>query len=175
MNSPAAERQIAGFVAKYTPEIILAIQASRQRMHALFPRGFELVYDNYNALVFGFSPSERSSGAFISLAAYPRWVTLFFLHGASLNDPEKLLRGTGGQVRSIRLAAPEDIDGPPVKALIKQAMEPVAAALAGAPVLSAVIKSISAKQRPRRPTVAKLNRPQPPAPGRLAHENEAHL
>lgn len=155
MKSPAAERQIAGFVAKYTPEIVLAIQASRQRMHALFPRGFELVYDNYNALVFGFSPSERSSDAFISLAAYPRWVTLFFLNGASLNDPQKLLQGTGSQVRGIRLAVPEDIDSPPVKALITQAMEPVAPALAGAPVLSTIVKSISAKQRPRRPILVK--------------------
>ena len=117
----------------------------------MFPRGFELVYDNYNALVFGISPTERTSDAFISVAGYPRWVTLFFLHGADLRDAHRLLEGQGKQVRSVRLTEPKDINTPEVEALIAQAVLPYESAFLAAPSLSTIIKSVSAKQRPRRP------------------------
>ncbi|HEX4961674.1 MAG TPA: DUF1801 domain-containing protein [Thermoanaerobaculia bacterium] len=147
----STERQIAAFLAKYTPEIAASLQACRTKLHALFPRGYELVYDNYNALVFGFAPSERTSEAVLSIAGYPRWLTLFFLKGTTLDDPEALLQGGGAQVRGIQLGSPEDIDKPAVRALIDQARKPIEAELAAAPPLSSIVKSVSAKQRPRRP------------------------
>ncbi len=146
--------RIAGFLAKYTPEIAARLGESRRRLRALFPRGFELVYDNYNALVFGFSPTERTPDAFISVTGYPKWVTLFFLHGASLADPLGLLEGAGKQVRGLRLASAADFDRPEVAALIEQAMAPQRAALAAAPALSTQVKLVAAKQRPRRPAGA---------------------
>src|ERR1700750_124309 len=70
----SAERQVAAFLAKYAPSIVDEMQAARQHLALLFPRGFELVYDNYNTLAFGYSPTDRASGAVVSVAAYPRWV-----------------------------------------------------------------------------------------------------
>src|SRR3954471_13377690 len=101
MNTRSVEVRINSFLAKFTPAIRAEFQAARAQMRALFPRGYELVYDNYNALVFGFSPTERSPDAFVSVTGYPRWVTLFFLRGADLTDPHGLLEGSGAQVRSI--------------------------------------------------------------------------
>ena len=79
MTAIPVESQIAIFLRKYTPTVEAQLREARNRLRAMFPRGFELVYDNYNALVFGISPTERTSDAFISVAGYPRWVTLFFL------------------------------------------------------------------------------------------------
>lgn len=89
----------ATFIAGYEPKLATELRAARKKMRAHFPRGFELVYDNYNALVFAFGPSLKSSDLVLSLAAYPRWVSLFFARGKSLPDPEKLLRGNGSQIR----------------------------------------------------------------------------
>jgi len=114
------------------------------------PRGFEMVYDNYNGLVFGFSPTERPSDALLSIVGYPRWVGLAFLQGASLADPDGLLQGTGRQVRGRRLSAPKDLDEPKLRALIARALAPEAEAFAAAPPLRTILKSVSAKQRPRR-------------------------
>jgi Domain of unknown function (DU1801) len=150
MQDPATEIRISDFIDKYTPEISAAIVACRARVRPAFPRGYELIYDNYNALVFGYAASERTSDAVLSIAAYPRWVTLFFLNGASLKDPCKLLEGTGSQVRSVRLKTPEQLDAPSVHDLIAQASKPLITALAAAPPLTTVIKLVSAKQRPRR-------------------------
>jgi hypothetical protein len=151
METPTVETQIAGFIASYTPEMASAIHACRSRMRSHFPRGFELVFENYNALVFGFAPSPRTADALISIAAYPRWVTLFFLNGTTLHDPTALLEGSGRQVRRITLNTPDDLDSAPVRALVAQAIKTVEPALAAAPALTTIVKSISAKQRPRRP------------------------
>ena len=151
MADAATERRIAGFVDKYTPAIAAQLRDARQRLRAHFPRGVEMVFDNYNALVFGIGPSDRTRESFISIAGYPKWVTLFFLDGAGLHDPEGLLEGEGKQVRGIRLKTPADLDAPAVAALIAQAIASRADALAGAAPLSTVIKAEVEKQRPRRP------------------------
>ena len=151
MSVIAIESQISIFLRKYTPAIEAQLRDARTRLRAMFPRGFELVYDNYNALVFGISPTERTSDAFISVAGYPKWVTLFFLHGADLRDTDGLLEGQGKQVRSIRLTEPKDINTPKVEALIAQAVLPYQSAFLAAPSLSTIVKSVSARQRPRRP------------------------
>ena len=138
-------------LARYTPAIEAELREARIRLCSFFPRGYELVFDNYNALVFGISPTERTPDAFVSLAGYPKWVTLFFLRGVDLHDPAGLLRGDGKQVRSIRLASATDIDTPEVAALMAQAIAPHASALLAAPALTTVVKSVSPRQRSRRP------------------------
>ena len=154
MNSAATERRVEAFVARYTPAIASQLRDARQRLRAHFPRGVEMVFDNYNALVFGIGPTDRTRESFISIAGYPKWVTLFFLDGAGLDDPAGLLEGDGKQVRGIRLRTPADMDTPAVHALIEQAIAPHRAALDAAPPLSTVIKAEVAKQRPRRPAAA---------------------
>src|SRR2546421_183569 len=67
------DAQISDFLRKYSPEIQTQLSAARSHLRALFPRGFELIFDNYNALVFGFSPTERTTDSFVSVAGYPRW------------------------------------------------------------------------------------------------------
>ena len=149
------ERRIEAFVARYTPAIAAQLRDARQRLRARFPRGVEMVFDNYNALVFGIGPTDQSRDSFISIAGYPKWVTLFFLDGAGLHDPDGLLAGDGKQVRGIRLKTPADLDSPAVAALIGQAVAPHRDALAAAPPLATVIKMEVAKQRPRRPATAR--------------------
>jgi hypothetical protein len=68
-----------------------------------------LVYDNYNALAIGFGPTERASDVIFSIALFPRWVTLFFLHGVTLPDPYKVLRGSGKVVRHVVLQTAADL------------------------------------------------------------------
>lgn len=145
---------IAQFLARYSPEIAAQLQSAREHLASHFARGYELVYDNYNALGFGFSTSDKASGVVISVVGYPGWVTLFFLKGVLLHDPEKRLQGAGSQVRSIRLQPSSVLMDPAVQALIAQAIASVGNDLAKSPLLTTVIKSASAKQRPRRPPLA---------------------
>lgn len=152
--SPARDptaRQVADCIARYTPEMAEAIAACRRRLCACVPRGYELVYDNYNALAIGYAWADKASASLVSIAAYPRWVTLFFLYGKGLPDPEGLPEGEGVRVRSIRLASPDDLDRPAIRTLLDLALAPHAADFAAAPPLKTVVKAVAAKQRERRP------------------------
>jgi hypothetical protein len=144
-------RQVADLIARYTPEMADAITACRRNLCARVPRGYELVYDNYNALAIGYAWADKASASLVSIAGYPRWVTLFFLYGKGLPDPDGLLEGDGVRVRSIRLASPDDLDKPAVQRLLTLALAPHEADFAAAPPLATVIKAIAAKQRERRP------------------------
>lgn len=151
MTNTSPEDQLAAFIAKYTPEIATQAQAVLAKMRARLPGAIELVYDNYNALAIGFGPTERSADAIFSIALYPRWVSLFFFHAAGLPDPQKLLKGSGTQVRHIVLKEPAVLDTPAIKTLMSQALKRAATPLDHTQPGRIVIKSISAKQRPRRP------------------------
>jgi len=143
--------QLTTFMARYHPDIVKLARSALLIMRKRLPGTVEMVYDNYNALVIGFSPNERPSDAIFSIALYPRWVNVFFLQGATeLADPERLLRGSGSRVRSIRLTSSQDLDTPAVRALMAQAI-----ARADPPIdpkgrRKLVIRAVSAKQRPRR-------------------------
>ena len=151
-GSGSPQTQLDDFLAKYTPEMVKAASASLARMRKQVPGAIELVYDNYNALVVGFGPSERASEAVLSLAMMPRWVTLCFLQGGpNLPDPHGILRGSGTTVRNVRLASPADLDTPAIRALIETALDRAKVPIDAAGKRRMVIKSISAKQRPRRP------------------------
>jgi hypothetical protein len=146
-TSPQA--QIDGFLARYTPQVAAQARAALDRLRAKVPGAVEMVYDNYNALVIGFGATERASEAVLSIAVLPRWVDLCFLTGASLPDPHGLLIGSGTVARHIVLDGPADVDRPEVRDLIALAVASSVKPFDGPGRM--VIKSISAKQRPRRP------------------------
>ena len=151
-TKPLESKQITSFLAKYTPQMAATARDARDRMRRRIPGGVEFVYDNYNALVFGFGPTERPSDAVLSLAIFPEWVTLCFLKGAKLADPKKLLKGSGNIVRNVRLSSPAHLEDPDIETLVSAAIAAATPRYAdSAAELHTIVKSISAKQRPRRP------------------------
>ena len=144
------ERQLATFIAKFSPEVARVAKAARTRVRKLLPSAFELVYDNYNALALAYGPSDRTSEVVLSIALYPRWVSLFFARGAKLPDPSGVLRGSGNQMRHVVLERIELLDSGPVRTLIQTAVATHPKPF-GPERGRTIIKAVSAKQRPRRP------------------------
>ena len=150
-DDPAAtESQLDGFIDRFDPEIAERTRACRVALRARMPTANELVYDNYNALAIGYAPRERTSEAVVSLAVTPRGPALYFIHGASLPDPEGVLTGEGRKGRFVRLAGPATLEEPAVAALLDLALDRSEPPLATTGAGRTVIKSISARQRPRR-------------------------
>lgn len=115
------------------------------------PGAFELVYDNYNALAIGFGPDEKAGKALFSIALYPRWISLFFFYASKLRDTNKLLQGKGTRYRHIVLESPDFLDDPRVLDLIEQSLEVAEPGIDPSQPSQLIIKSISARQRARRP------------------------
>lgn len=146
-----AEKQLDTFIDKFTPEVAALTRALLAKAKARIPGAQILVYDNYNALAIGFGPSDKAGQAILSLAVMPRWVTLCFLWGKGLADPHGLLKGEGSRVRHVRLHHPEAFDDPRIEALIAGALEKADHPIDSNGEQRLIIKSISAKQRARRP------------------------
>ena len=155
MPAREPERQLAEFIAKFTPEMGKLIRATRAKMRAYIPQALELVYDNYNFFVIGYGPNEKAGAAIFSLAAQAKGISLCFLQGAKLPDPYKLLRGSGNVVRNIRLESADTLDDPKVRQLMDTALKRAKSPIPVDGRHQLIIKSVSAKQRPRQSSIAK--------------------
>ena len=147
-----AEKQLATFLAKYDAEIADLAGQIREQMRKLYPTALELIYDNYNALAIGFGPTERASEAIFSIALFPRWVSLFFLQAKGLPDPDKVLKGSGSVAKHVVLPTADALYLPAVQALMREATERAKVPFDPQGQHRLIVKSISAKQKPRRPT-----------------------
>ena len=150
-DEPSAEFQLTEFLTQFTPEIAARADEILIRVRSRFSHALELVYDNYNALAIGFGPTERASDAIVSIAVFPRWVSLFFLQAKGLPDPSGILKGQGNVAKHIVLPNASKLDEPVIQELIEEALSRAKVPLDSATTHRIIIKSISAKQRPRRP------------------------
>jgi hypothetical protein len=150
-TSIGAEKQLQSFIDKFEPKNQALIRAVRRALRRWLPTANELVYDNYNFFVVGYCSTERPSDCILSLAAGANGVGLSFPYGgATLPDPHKLLLGSGSRNRFIRLESAQTLGRPEVEALIDAAVAQGKTPLPATGKGRLIIRSISAKQRPRR-------------------------
>ena len=147
-SSPA--RQLASFIAKFDPAVGKLVRSTRSALRKRLPTAVEQVYDNYNFLAIGYSTTERTSDTIVSLAVSAKGVALSFYNGASLPDPHKILLGTGRQNRFLRLTSSATLAQPEVESLLRAAIAQAKSPLPSTGRGYTLIKSVSAKQRPRR-------------------------
>lgn len=150
----SAETQLASYFAKYDPAMARLGKALRAKLRDRLPGLFEIVYvyENQNALVIAYSPTENGYDGLCSLALYPREAKLFFTQGARLSqsDPNKLLQGRGKTVRHVVLNTAADFDRSEIEALMAAALK-LAKLRPGEGMKGAVIiKAEAQKQRARR-------------------------
>jgi hypothetical protein len=149
-----AERQLASYFAKYEPAAAKLGRALRAKLRARLPGLFEIVYvyENQNALVISYSPTERGYEGLCGIALYPRSVQLFFGQGALLSksDPNKLLQGSGKTVRHVVLNSAADFDRAEIEALMAAALKLAKLRLDASAKGSVIIKAEAQKQRARR-------------------------
>ena len=149
-SAAGAEEQLESFIEKFDPANQKLIRSLRKALRKRLPTANELVYDNYNFFVIGYSPTERPSDTVVSLAAAANGPGLAFYHGATLPDPHRLLLGSGKQNRFIRLESLETLARPAVENLIAAAIAQAKTPFPTSGKGRLIIRSVSKKQKPRR-------------------------
>ena len=81
----------------------------------------ENIYDAYSAVAIGYGPTDRLGDGVLHIAVYASGVNLGFNHGATLDDPVGILKGTGKRIRHISIRTPADLERPEVRAYIRRA------------------------------------------------------
>ena len=146
-----AETQLQSYFAKYEPAIVKLGKALRAKLRAWLPGLFEVVYvyENQDALVISYSPTENGYDGLCSIALYPSGVKLFFAQGAQLSksDPNKLLQGSGKTVRHVVLKSIADFDRPEIEALMAAALKLAKVRPDAGARGSVIIKAEAQKQR----------------------------
>jgi Domain of unknown function (DU1801) len=143
----SAEAQLRGLITRYAPAHERLIGTMRRWLRKRLPVAHEVVYEYSGFFVISFSPNEHGYEGVLAIRAGANGVDLYFNRGKELPDPEKLLRGSGKQVRSIHMEGASTLARPAVARLIDEAIarNPVPFARTGrGPV---VIRATTAKKR----------------------------
>src|SRR4051812_45705290 len=147
----SAEAQLRTLIAKFAPAHLRLIGAMRRRLRKRLPTAHEVVYEYRDWFVISYSPNEHGYEGVLAIRASANGVKLYFNRGKELPDPEKLLRGSGKQTRSIAMENAATLARPAVAQLIEDAIthNRVPFAITGRGPM--VIRSSASKGSRRRP------------------------
>ena len=135
------------------PAVVRAIALwLREFVWDLYPDCNELIYDNYNALAFGWSPTDRVGHVFCSIAVgrTTHNVHFGFYWGSQISDKKKILLGGGKQYRYILVTAEKEFPKSYMKKLLKEAWTNSLAKVKDPKQIikgQTITKSVSAKKR----------------------------
>lgn len=144
-------RELLDYLSAFAPGISRIFLATRRVVLTAAPEANELIYNAYNTVTVAYSFSGRLKEAFCHVAAYTSHVNLGFNRGAELSDPAGVLVGSGARIRHIRIAAPNDLRAPTLRALLVAAVRQGRVLVPEAPSnpVSTVRPTTGAKRRPK--------------------------
>jgi hypothetical protein len=116
-------KDLLKFLKPFSKEIIERVLWLREFIWDHYPQTNELIYDNYNALAFGWSPTDRVGHTFCSIAVgrTSNNVHFGFYWGSEISDPDKILLGEGNQYRYILVPDKNKFPKAYIKKLVREA------------------------------------------------------
>src|SRR5690349_14598397 len=111
------------FLSPFSNDIQQLVFWLREFVWDQYPQTNELIYDNYNAVAFGWSPTDRVGHTFCSIAIgrTSNNVHFGFYWGSEIKDPKKILLGKGNQYRYILVTAMEEFPEDYIQKLLADA------------------------------------------------------
>jgi hypothetical protein len=148
-------KDLAKFLKPFSQEITERALWLREFIWDLYPQANELIYDNYNALAIGWSPTDRVGHTFCSIAIgrTSNNVHFGFYWGSEISDPDKILLGEGNQYRYILVPDKTKFPKAYIKKLVKEAYANSLAKVKDKKQIvngQTIVKSISAKKREKK-------------------------
>ena len=155
--SKADAKELLQFLNSFDQETISIVTWLRDFAWDLCPNCNELIYDNYNAVAVGWSPTDRVSHTICSIAIgrSSNNIHFGFYWGSDLDDPKHMLKGEGNQYRYILVTDTKTFPKAYVKQLVKQAYANVLAKIKDPMQIKerlTIVKSVSDKKRTKKGT-----------------------
>jgi hypothetical protein len=135
----------------------------REFVWDLYPQTNELIYDNYNAVAFGWSLTDKVGHTFCSIAIgrTSKNVHFGFYWGSEISDPDKILLGQGNQYRYILVTDKDKFPKTYIKKLVKEAYSNSLIKVKDKKQIlhgQTIVKSISAKKREKKTATTKTKK-----------------
>lgn len=149
-------KDLIKFLKPFPKEITETVLQLRELVWDLYPTTNELIYDNYNAVAFGWSPTDRVGHTFCSIAIgrTSHNVHFGFYWGSEISDPKKMLIGAGNQYRYLLVKGLKDFPKAYITKLLKEAYANSLAKVKDEKQLmqgKTIVKSVSEKKRSSKP------------------------
>jgi hypothetical protein len=149
-------KDLLKFMKPFSPHIHEVVLTLREFVWDLYPQTNELIYDNYNALAFGWSPTDKVGHTFCSMAIgrTSKNIHFGFYWGSEISDPKKILLGEGNQYRYILVKSLDEFPKAYIKKLIKEAYKNSLSKVKDEKQIRnglTITKSISEKKRTSKP------------------------
>jgi hypothetical protein len=122
MSKPPT-KDLIKFLQPFDKNICDIVLWLREFVWELYPKANELIYDNYNALAFGWSPTDKQGHTFCSIAVgrTSKNIHFGFYWGSQIADPEKVLIGNGNQYRYLLVHSKKDFPMAYITSLVHKA------------------------------------------------------
>ena len=148
-------KDLLNFLNPFSKEIIERALWLREFIWDIYPQTNELIYDNYNALAIGWSPTDRMGHTFCSIAIgrTSNNVHFGFYWGSEISDPDKILLGEGNQYRYILVPDIKKFPKAYITKLVKEAYANSLAKVKDKKQImngQTIVKSISTKKREKK-------------------------
>jgi hypothetical protein len=111
-------KEFDDFLSAYSPDVQKLAKRARKLIFEVTPDVSETVYPAMKVVRYGLQ-GNKMAGLVFGIMPTKAGVSLGFMHGTSLPDPEGLLEGTGKNLRHVKLKKKEDVDNPALKALVE--------------------------------------------------------
>jgi hypothetical protein len=156
-------KDLLKFLSPFPNEIRETVLWLREFVWNLYPKTNELIYDNYNALAVGWSPTDRVGHTFCSIAVgrTSHNVHFGFYWGSEIADPEKILIGKGNQYRYMLVKNKKEFPQIYIKKLVKEAYDNSLAKVKDPTQIvhgMTITKSVSVKKRERKTRYLKIKK-----------------
>jgi hypothetical protein len=148
-------KDLLKFLKPFSKEIIERALWLREFIWDLYPQTNELIYDNYNALAVGWSPTDRVGHTFCSIAVgrTSNNIHFGFYWGSEISDPDEVLLGEGNQYRYILVPDKNKFPKAYIKKLVKEAYANSLAKVKDKKQImngQTIVKSVSTKKREKK-------------------------
>jgi hypothetical protein len=116
-------KDLLKFLKPFSDEIKKTVLWLRDFAWDLYPQANELIYDNYNAVAFGWSPTDKVGHTFCSIAVgrSSKNIHFGFYWGSELSDTKGILLGEGNQYRYVLVKGVDSFPKAYIKKLMKEA------------------------------------------------------
>lgn len=109
--------QFEAMLATATPEVAALARQARALIQDVMPTVVEVVWVSQRISGYGVGPKKMSE-QYCYIAPFKNRINLGFYYGADLPDPQKLLEGTGQNLRHVKISRPEQLADPAVHDLV---------------------------------------------------------
>ena len=149
------EEQIEEFLEPFKQELVLLTHELRAFLKKETQPTMELVGDSTISVNIGYGFTEKAWDCFCAIIVYSKHINISFPSGASLDDPQGLLQGTGKRVRHIKVKDLYTINNSEVMDLLLEARDKALGILEEKPVQKETVKTIvkpisGIKKRPKK-------------------------